>query len=279
MYEIVRKRTLTPSTKMYAVKAPLVAEKARPGQFVIVRISERGERIPLTIADYDPEQGLLMLVFQEVGKTTRALGQLEEGDFILDVVGPLGLPAELPDTGRVLCVGGGVGVAPIFPKAKAMHARGVDIVSIIAARTADLVILEDEMRSVSSKLHVATDDGSRGYHGFANGLVKKLLDEGERFDEIVAVGPIPMMKACVETTRPYGVKTLVSLNPIMVDGTGMCGACRVTVGGQTKFACVDGPTFDGHRVDFDEAMRRSAMYLDEERSALEAWCAHVGGCR
>jgi len=277
--EIVKKRTLAPSTKLYVVKAPLVAAKAQPGQFIIVRISQDGERIPLTIADYDAGEGTLTIVFQEVGKTTKALGLLEEGDRLLDVVGPLGVPAELPASGRVLCVGGGVGVAPIYPKAKAMHRKGVEVVSIIAARTQELIILEDEMKAVSSELYIATDDGSRGYHGFANGLVKKLLDEGRHFDEIIAVGPMLMMKACVETTRPYGVKTWVSLNPIMVDGTGMCGACRVTVGGETKFCCVDGPMFDGHQVDFDEAIRRSRMYLDQERSALEAWCAHGGGCR
>lgn len=279
MNEIVKKRTLAPSTKLYVVKAPLVAAKAQPGQFIIVRISQDGERIPLTIADYDAGEGTLTIVFQEVGKTTKALGLLEEGDRLLDVVGPLGVPAELPASGRVLCVGGGVGVAPIYPKAKAMHRKGVEVVSIIAARTQELIILEDEMKAVSSELYIATDDGSRGYHGFANGLVKKLLDEGRHFDEIIAVGPMLMMKACVETTRPYGVKTWVSLNPIMVDGTGMCGACRVTVGGETKFCCVDGPMFDGHQVDFDEAIRRSRMYLDQERSALEAWCAHGGGCR
>lgn len=279
MHEIVKKRTLAPSTKMYVVKAPLVAGKAQPGQFIIVRISEPGERIPLTIADYDSSEGTLTIVFQEVGKTTKALGKLEEGDSILDVVGPLGAPAELPESGRILCVGGGVGVAPVYPKVKAMHARGVEVVSIIAARTAELIIMEEEMRAVSSRLHLATDDGSRGYHGFANGLIKQLLDDGEKFDEIIAVGPMLMMKACVETTRSYGVKTWVSLNPIMVDGTGMCGACRVTVGGKTMFSCVDGPMFDGHLVDFDEAIRRSRMYLDEERSALEAWCAHGGGCK
>lgn len=279
MNEIVKKRTLAPSTKLYVVKAPLVAAKAQPGQFIIVRISQDGERIPLTIADYDAGEGTLTIVFQEVGKTTKALGLLEEGDRLLDVVGPLGVPAELPASGSVLCVGGGVGVAPIYPKAKAMHRKGVEVVSIIAARTQELIILEDEMKAVSSELYIATDDGSRGYHGFANGLVKKLLDEGRHFDEIIAVGPMLMMKACVETTRPYGVKTWVSLNPIMVDGTGMCGACRVTVGGETKFCCVDGPMFDGHQVDFDEAIRRSRMYLDQERSALEAWCAHGGGCR
>ncbi|HHY37903.1 MAG TPA: sulfide/dihydroorotate dehydrogenase-like FAD/NAD-binding protein [Clostridia bacterium] len=279
MNEIVKKRTLAPSTKLYVVNAPLVAAKAQPGQFVIVRISENGERIPLTIADYDADQGTLTMVFQEVGKTTKALGLLEEGDRLLDIVGPLGVPAELPTSGRVLCVGGGVGVAPIYPKAKAMHRNGVEVISIIAARTKELIILEEEMRAVSSELYIATDDGSRGFHGFANGLIKKLLDEGQHFDEIIAVGPMLMMKACVETTRPYGVKTWVSLNPIMVDGTGMCGACRVTVGKETKFSCVDGPMFDGHQVDFDEAIRRCRMYLDQERTALEAWCAHGGGCR
>jgi len=280
VFEILVKRTLTPVTKLFVVRAPLVARRAEAGQFVIVRLGERGERIPLTIADFDRQAGTLTIVFQEVGKTTRMLGTLEEGDSLTDLVGPLGVPAELPEKGRVLVVGGGVGVAPLLPKVKAMHQRGVDVVSIVGARSADLIILEDEMTAVSSKVYIATDDGSRGFHGFVSDLIKKLLDEGEEFDEIVAVGPLPMMRACVETTRPYGVKTWVSLNPIMVDGTGMCGACRVTVGGQTKFCCVDGPMFDGHQVDFKEAMTRSLMYQEEERQAMNTCsCCGGGDCR
>ncbi|MEW6082616.1 MAG: sulfide/dihydroorotate dehydrogenase-like FAD/NAD-binding protein [Bacillota bacterium] len=280
MFEISIKRTLTPVTKLFVVRAPLVARKAEAGQFVIVRMGERGERVPLTIADFDREAGTLTIVFQEVGKTTKMLGALQQGDCLTDLVGPLGVPAELPEKGRVLVAGGGVGVAPLLPKVKAMHQRGVDVVSIIGARSADLIILEDEMTAVSSKVYIATDDGSRGLHGFVSDLIKKLLDEDEKFDEIVAVGPLPMMRACVETTRPYGLKTWVSLNPIMVDGTGMCGACRVTVGGETRFCCVDGPMFDGHEVDFKEAMTRSLMYQEEERQAMNTCCCSGGGdCR
>jgi ferredoxin--NADP+ reductase len=280
VFEISIKRTLTPVTKLFVVRAPLVARKAEAGQFVIVRMGERGERVPLTIADFDREAGTLTIVFQEVGKTSKMLGALQQGDCLTDLVGPLGVPAELPEKGRVLVVGGGVGVAPLLPKVKAMHQRGVDAVSIIGARSADLIILEDEITAVSSKVYIATDDGSRGFHGFVSDLIKKLLDEDEKFDEIVAVGPLPMMRACVETTRPYGLKTWVSLNPIMVDGTGMCGACRVTVGGETRFCCVDGPMFDGHEVDFKEAMTRSLMYQEEERQAMNTCCCSGGGdCR
>lgn len=278
MYKILKKTVLTPVTKLLVIEAPLVARKAQAGQFVIVKLTDNGERIPLTIADFDPEKGTVTVVFQEVGKTTKLLGQFEEGDSIPNFVGPLGLPAELPHSGSVLLVGGGVGVAPIYPKAKVLYQRGVRVTSIIGARSADLLILEDEMRQVSHELHVATDDGSRGFHGFVSQLMQKLFDEGKRYDEVVAVGPMLMMKSCVEVTRPYGMKTWVSMNPIMVDGTGMCGSCRLTVGGETKFCCVDGPMFDGHLVDFDLAIRRSRMYLDQERQSMEVFEKERGKC-
>jgi len=278
MYKILQKRVLTPVTKEFVIEAPMVARKAQPGQFFILRIGEKGERIPLTIADFDRRRGTITAVFQEVGKTTRMLGLLDEGDFIADVVGPLGLPAELPESGRVACIGGGVGVAPVYPKAKAMHEKGVDVISIIGARCAELLIMEDEMRAVSSEVHVCTDDGSKGFHGFVSQKLQQLIESGYRFDEVIAVGPLPMMRACAEVTRPLKIKTWVSLNPIMVDGTGMCGACRVTVGGQTKFCCVDGPMFDGHLVDFAEAVRRSQMYVAEEQHAMHT-CTCGGGDR
>lgn len=276
MYRIVAKQVLTPVTKLLVVDAPLVARRCEPGQFVIVRVSEAGERIPLTIADFHRSAGTITLVFQEVGYTTRVLGTKEEGDLILDVVGPLGMPAELLAEGRVACIGGGVGVAPIYPKAKALYQSGIEVVSIIGARSYDLLIMEDMMRAVSHRLHVCTDDGSWGYHGFVTGKLQQLLEAGEAFDEVIAVGPLPMMRAAAEVTRSRGIKTLVSLNPIMVDGTGMCGACRVTVGGKTQFCCVDGPMFDGHQVDFAEAIRRSLMYQEEEKTAL-LQCGCRGG--
>ncbi|MGE5559900.1 MAG: sulfide/dihydroorotate dehydrogenase-like FAD/NAD-binding protein [Chloroflexota bacterium] len=276
MYRIIEKRALTPVTTLYVIDAPLVARRAQPGQFVIVRLDERGERIPLTIADYDRERGTVTLVVQDVGKTSHCMAALRTNDYLMDFVGPLGVPAELPESGTVACVGGGVGVAPIYPKVKALHDRGVRVISIIGARSADLVILEEEMRAVSDELHVCTDDGSKGYHGFVSGKLEELIKAGAKLDEVIAVGPLPMMRATCETTRPYGLKTWVSLNPIMVDGTGMCGACRVTIGGETKFCCVDGPMFDGHQVDFREAMRRGQMYLPEERLAMERCRAHGG---
>lgn len=276
MFRILEKRALTDVTTLYVVEAPLVAKRAEPGQFVIIRIDERGERIPLTIADYDRERGTITLVVQDVGKTTHCMARLGVGDSLLDFVGPLGVPAELIDSGTVVCIGGGVGVAPIYPKVKELHRRGVNVVSIIGARSATLMIMADEMRAASSELHICTDDGSAGYHGFVSGKLEELIKQGVKMDEVIAVGPLPMMRACVETTRPYGIKTWVSLNPIMVDGTGMCGACRVTVGGETKFCCVDGPMFDGHAVDFREAMRRGQMYRDEERTAMERCRAHGG---
>ncbi len=269
MNEILTKKVLTPVTKLMVVKTPYVAAKAMPGQFVILRVRENGERIPLTIADYNRDAGTITLVFQEVGLTTRLLGELEVGDTILNLVGPLGVPAELLEDGTVVAVAGGVGVAPIYPKCKELHKRGVKVISIIGARSKDLIILEDEMKAVSHEVHICTDDGSRGFKGFVSDKLLELIKNGLRTDEVVAIGPMPMMRAACEVTRPYGLKTWVSMNPIMVDGTGMCGACRVTVGGETKFSCVDGPMFDGHLVDWEEAWRRANMYRDEENMAVE----------
>ncbi|MGB9885971.1 MAG: sulfide/dihydroorotate dehydrogenase-like FAD/NAD-binding protein [Moorellales bacterium] len=277
MYSILNKKPLAPSITLMEIEAPEVAKKARAGQFVIVRLSENGERIPLTIADFDRQRGTVTIIFQEVGYTTRQLARLEAGQALLDFVGPLGLPSEVEEYGYVVCVGGGVGIAPIYPIARALKEAGNRVTAIIGARSKELLILEEEMRGASDRLLVATDDGSYGHKGFVTDLVKRVLDEGEPVARLWAVGPMIMMRNVAEVTRPYGVKTIVSLNPIMVDGTGMCGACRVSVGGQTKFACVDGPEFDGHEVDWELAMRRLAMYREEEQQAL-AFHQNGGGC-
>jgi len=252
------------------VEAPWVAKKAKPGQFVILRVNEEGERIPLTIADYDPDLGTVTIIFQEVGKTTMMLGELEEGDDILDFVGPLGREIEERYFGHVVCVGGGVGIAPTYPKAKALKACGNKVTSIIGARTASLLFWEDKMRSVSDVLYVTTDDGTYGEKGFVTHVLERVL-KSEKVDLVVAVGPVMMMKMVSLLTKDYGVPTLVSLNPIMVDGTGMCGCCRVTVDGKCCFTCVDGPVFDGWKVDFDELLARQRTYLEEERRALDLW--------
>jgi len=277
MFRILEKDHLTSVHKKIVIEAPLVARKAQPGQFVSIRLHEKGERIPLTVADFDRDAGTITLVFQEVGKTTREMGALEVGQGILDVVGPLGVPAELLESGTVVCAGGGVGVAPLYPKAKALHQKGVKVISIIGARSADLLIMEKEMAAVSDELYVCTDDGTRGYHGFVPQKLADLIKAGTKMDEVIAVGPLVMMRVSADVTRPYGIKTWVSLNPIMVDGTGMCGACRVSVGGQTKFCCVHGPMFDGHLVDYAEAIRRSQMYLAQEKVANEHYCQCGGG--
>ncbi|MCL6581207.1 MAG: sulfide/dihydroorotate dehydrogenase-like FAD/NAD-binding protein [Firmicutes bacterium] len=269
MFKILKKRDLTPVTKLFVVHAPLVARKAQPGQFVIVRLTPSGERIPLTVADSDAGSGTVTIVVQEVGKTSRLLGALREGDAILDFVGPLGRPAPLTDRGPVVLVGGGFGVAPIYPIAKALKAKGVKVISIIGARTKDLLILEEEMASVSDELLVATDDGSKGHHGLVTDVLRQLIDSGREIEQVIAIGPMVMMRAVAKTTEPYKLKTLVSVDPIMVDGTGMCGACRLTVAGKVKFACVDGPIFDAHEVDFDEAVRRGKMYAAEQKLAVE----------
>ncbi len=276
MNEILTKKDLTSVTKQIVVHSPRVAKTAQPGQFVVVRIREEGERIPLTIADFDREKGTITLVFQEVGLSTQLLGKLGVGDSILNLAGPLGLPAELPGEGTVVAVGGGVGIAPLLPKCKELHKRNVKVITIIGARSSDLIIFEEEMAACSDEVHICTDDGSRGFHGFVSDKLKQMIEQGVTMDEVVAAGPMPMMRATCEVTRPFAIKTWVSMNPIMVDGTGMCGACRVTVGGETKFCCVDGPMFDGHLVDWGEAWRRAGMYRDEEQEALQA-CPNCGG--
>ena len=263
--KILHKEVLNDSVTLLEVDAPLVARKALAGQFIILRIDEEGERIPLTIADYDREKGSVTIIFQKVGLTTQLLGDLEVGDEIRDFVGPLGLPTEIGAAVKRVCVvGGGVGCAIAYPQAKSLHNAGVAVDVIAGFRNKDIVILEEEFRAVCDNLYLTTDDGSYGEKGFVTDKLKSLIDAGNRYDLVIAIGPIPMMKFVSKTTEPYGIKTLVSLNPIMVDGTGMCGGCRVTVGGKVKFACVDGPDFDGHQVDFDELMNRNSLYRERE---------------
>ncbi|MDD2778297.1 MAG: sulfide/dihydroorotate dehydrogenase-like FAD/NAD-binding protein [Methanocellales archaeon] len=263
------KKELAPTIKLFEVFAPLVAKKAKPGQFIILRIDEKGERIPLTIADFDAQKGTITIIFQEVGKTTKLLGLLNEGDCISDFMGPLGNPTKIEKYGRVVCVGGGVGVASIPLKAKALGEAGNEIISIIGARTKELLILEEELQKISDELYITTDDGSKGHHGFVTDILKKLIDERKNIDLVVTVGPVIMMKAVANVTRPHNIRTIASLNPIMVDGTGMCGSCRVRVDGRTQFTCVDGPEFDAHRVDFDHLMTRLQRYLTEEKLSLD----------
>ena len=272
MNKIVRKVCLNPTVTLLEVDAPIVAKKAEPGQFIILRVDENGERIPLTIADYNREKGTITIIFQIVGGSTIQLNSLEEGDFIHDFVGPLGVPTHTEGLKKVAVVGGGVGCAIAFPIAKKLHELGCEVHSIVGFRNKDLVILEDEFRSVSDKLFLMTDDGSHGQKGVVTAPLKELIESGENYDEVIAIGPLIMMKFVVATTKPFGVKTVVSMNPIMIDGTGMCGGCRLTVGGKTKFACVDGPDFDGFEVDFDEAMSRGRSYSDFEAHAREAAC-------
>ena len=270
MVKIVRKKVLNPSVTLLEVEAPLIAKKAQAGQFIILRLDEQGERIPLTIADYDRERGTITIIFQKVGLTTERLAEMEEGGYIKDFVGPLGCPTELPEGARRVCVvGGGVGCAIAYPQAKSCHAAGITVDVIAGFRSKDIVILEDEFKAVSDNLYIMTDDGTYGEQGFVTVKLKELIDSGVQYDAVVAIGPIPMMKFVSKTTEPYGIKTLVSLNPIMIDGTGMCGGCRVTVGGKMKFACVDGPDFDGHEVDFDELMNRNTVYRDREAEEKE----------
>ena len=263
--KILHKGVLNDSVTLLEVDAPLVARKALAGQFIILRIDEEGERIPLTIVDYDREKGSVTIIFQKVGLTTQLLGDLEVGDEIRDFVGPLGLPTEIGAAVKRVCVvGGGVGCAIAYPQAKSLHNAGVAVDVIAGFRNKDIVILEEEFRAVCDNLYLTTDDGSYGEKGFVTDKLKSLIDAGNHYDLVIAIGPIPMMKFVSKTTEPYGIKTLVSLNPIMVDGTGMCGGCRVTVGGKVKFACVDGPDFDGHQVDFDELMNRNSLYRERE---------------
>lgn len=267
MFKILEKKILGPEIKLFKIDAPDISKKAKPGQFVIVRINETGERIPLTINNLDSQKGTLTIVFQEVGKTTILLGRLNEGDYVEDLVGPLGKPTEIENFGKVVCVGGGVGTAVIYPVARALYQAENQVIGIIGARTKDLLIFEEEMKASCHRLLITTDDGSKGHHGFVTDMLKKVLEE-EKIDRVIAIGPTIMMKFVAKTTEPFGVKTIVSLNPIMIDATGMCGVCRVKVGTETKFACVHGPEFDGHQVDFDLLMDRLNQYKEEEKISL-----------
>jgi len=279
MFRIMEKRLLAPAVHQLVVEAPLVARRARPGNFVIVRTDETGERIPLTIADYDPEKGTVMLVVQEVGKSTMDIGLMEEGDSFTDVAGPLGQATPIKKVGTIVGVAGGIGVAPLLPQIKLHKEIGNHVITIVGARTRDLLILKDETEQASHEVIFATDDGSFGYHGFVTGALEELIEQGRQIDEVTAIGPVRMMQATCNLTRKYNIPTLVSLNAVMVDGTGMCGCCRVTVGGETKFSCVDGPDFDGHKVDFDELASRQAFFRDEENLARELAEQKRGGCR
>ncbi len=272
-YKIVRKNVLNPQIFLMEIEAELVAKKAEPGQFIILRIDEYGERVPFTIADFDREKGTVTIIVQIVGKTTKDLAKIEEGETILDFAGPLGQPTPLDNLKKVAVIGGGLGTAIAYPQAKKLFNLGADVTVITGFRNKDLVILEDELKKVSNRLIVTTDDGSNGMQGFVTDRLKELLDSGEKFDEVIAIGPLPMMKFVCNVTKEYNIPTTVSMNPVMIDGTGMCGGCRVVVGGETKFACVDGPDFDGHKIDWDIAMRRGQMYKKhEELSCSEGKC-------
>ena len=269
MFKIVRKKELNAAVTLLEIEAPFIAKKAKAGQFIIFRIDEMGERVPLTIAGYDREKGTVTIIFQKVGFSTIALGALNEGDYIKDFVGPLGKPTHTEGVKRVCVVGGGVGCAIALPSAAAFKEAGAEVDVIVGFRSKDIVILEEEFKAVSDNMYLMTDDGSYGEHGFVTVKLQELLEKGNKYDAVLAIGPIPMMKFVCKTTEPFGVKTMVSLNPIMVDGTGMCGGCRVTVGGEVKFACVDGPEFDGHKVDFAELMSRNTTYRTREADVTE----------
>ena len=273
MYPIIKKRRLHETVTYMEILAPAVARKALPGQFIILRIDEDGERIPLTIAGYDREAGTVTIIFQKVGATTRRLDDLEEGGSLLDFVGPLGKPSELEGRQgkKIAVIGGGLGVAIAYPQAKALHEAGADVDVIVGFRSTSLYILVDELKDACSNLYIMTDDGSNGHQGFVTDALTERMAAGIRYDEVIAIGPLPMMRAVCEVTRAPGIPTVVSMNPIMIDGTGMCGGCRLTVGGETKFACVDGPDFDGHLVDFNEAIARSRMYRQEEAESLRRY--------
>ncbi|MDE7390022.1 MAG: sulfide/dihydroorotate dehydrogenase-like FAD/NAD-binding protein [Lachnospiraceae bacterium] len=272
MYKILQKVALNPSMTKMVVEAPMIAKKAKPGQFIIFRVDEFGERVPLTIADYDAEAGSVTIIYQKVGASTMLLDTLNEGDFILDFVGPLGVASELDGYKKVAVIGGGAGCAIAYPQAKALHEMGTSVDVIAGFRNTELIILEDEMKAASDNLYMMTDDGSNGNKGFVTDALKQNIENGVNYDLVIAIGPVPMMRAVSNLTKNYGIKTIVSMNPIMIDGTGMCGGCRLTVGGKTKFACVDGPDFDGHEVDFEELMKRNVTYRDLEQHAREKGC-------
>ena len=281
MFPIVKKRVLNETVTLMEIEAPLVARKALPGQFIIFRIDEEGERIPLTIAGYDREKGTVTIIFQKVGYTTMKLDTLNEGDALLDFVGPLGEPSHTEGVKRAAVIGGGLGVAIAYPQAKALHEAGCEVDLIVGFRNEHLIILKDELAAACTDLTIMTDDGSNGNKGFVTQALQAKLDAGKVYDEVIAIGPLPMMKAVCDLTKPKDIKTIVSMNPIMIDGTGMCGGCRVKVGGVTKFACVDGPDFDGHQVDWAEAISRSRMFRPEEQRAMEKLhkCRLTGGVR
>ncbi len=272
MYRIVKKKSLNPTVSLMEIKAPLIARKAEPGQFIIFRAKEDSERVPLTIADYDREKGTVTIIYQIVGGSTMELDTLNEGESLHDFVGPLGKPSETEGLKKVAVIGGGVGCAIAYPIAKKLHNMGCEVHSVAGFRNKDLVILEDEFKKVSSELYIMTDDGSYGKKGLVTNALEELIQNGNQYDEVIAIGPLVMMKFVCLLTKKYDIKTIVSMNPIMIDGTGMCGGCRLTVGGKTKFACVDGPDFDGHQVDFDEAMHRGTMYREFESHARESAC-------
>ena len=272
MYRIVRKEALKPTVILYEIEAPMVAKKAEPGQFIILRVDENGERIPITIHDYDREKGTVTIIVQTVGATTEKLSHKQQGEFIQDFVGPLGRPTETEGKKKVCVVGGGVGCAIAYPVLKKFHDCGAEVHAVVGFKNKDVVILEDKFKSASDVMKLVTDDGSYGEKGLVTDALKQLIEEGNQYDEIFAIGPAIMMKFVSKTTEPYGIPTTVSMSPIMVDGTGMCGCCRLTVGGETKFACVDGPDFDGHKVDWDESLKRGKMYFDWERHKHEEVC-------
>jgi len=275
MFTIVEKRRLNDSMTLMAVEAPFIAKKAKAGQFIILRVNEFGERIPLTVADYDREKGTITIIYQKVGKTTLLLDQLNVGDAILDFIGPLGQATELDNYKKVAVIGGGAGCAIAYPQAKALHNMGAKVDMIAGFRNKDIIILEDEMKAVSDHLILTTDDGSNGNKGFVTDALRQNIENGAGYDLVIAIGPLVMMRAVCNLTKEYNIKTLISMNPIMIDGTGMCGGCRLTVGGKTKFACVDGPDFDGHEVDFDEAIQRSRTYSDMEKEATREFNCHL----
>lgn len=277
MFRILRKECLNPAVSLIEVEAPYIAKKAEPGQFIILRIDEQGERVPFTIADYDRESGTVTIIFQVVGQTTERLNAMEAGDSLLDFVGPLGVASHFDGIKSAAVIGGGLGTAIAYPQAKKLHSMGVRVDMINGFRNEQLVIIEEECRKACTNLYTMTDDGSNGNKGFVTTKLEELIKSGENYDVVIAIGPLVMMKAVCELTKKYGIKTIVSMNPVMIDGTGMCGGCRVTVGGETKFACVDGPDFDGHLVDFDEAIRRSKMFAKEERLSRESHRCRMEG--
>ena len=271
-YRILKKRDLSPQIFLMEIEAPLVAKKAEPGQFIILRIDEKGERVPFTIADFDREKGTVTIIVQAVGKTTKELSKLNEEDYVLDFAGPLGMPTKLDGLKKVAVIGGGLGTAIAYPQAKKLSKMGADVTVIAGFRNNDFIILENELKNVSNNLIITTDDGSNGTKGFVTDRLKELLEKGEKFDEVIAIGPLFMMRAVCEITKEYDIPTTVSMNPVMIDGTGMCGGCRVIVGGEVKFACVDGPDFDGHKIDWDAAINRQQMFKKYEKESEEHKC-------